>query len=106
MNKQTRKELAKIKTATDVKYHEPLKYFFSKETMRFFGDTMKSFGVRWINGKRVMYRKPSASVDVFGTWKTAGRAYFNAWVLTFDKDWNLKMESIHGEELDLIFAEV
>lgn len=40
----------KIKTASDLKWHveqsgnEP--YFFTRETMKFFGDTMRNYGVR------------------------------------------------------------
>ena len=33
------------------------RYFFSRDTMRFFGDTMKSFGVRHIDGRVIVYRK-------------------------------------------------
>lgn len=32
-------------------------YFFSRETMRFFGDTMKSFGVRNVDGRVFVYRR-------------------------------------------------
>jgi hypothetical protein len=32
-------------------------YFFSRDTMRHFGDTMKSFGVRHIDGRVILYRK-------------------------------------------------
>lgn len=54
-------------------------HFFDRDTMKFFGDTMRSFGVRVIDGVTYLYRKPSARVNVFGTWKTAGRAFFGAW---------------------------
>ncbi len=33
--------------------------FFSRPTMQFFGDTMKMFGTRTIDGKVYVYRKPS-----------------------------------------------
>lgn len=32
-------------------------FFFSKETMAFFGDTLKNFGVKTINGHIYVYRK-------------------------------------------------
>jgi hypothetical protein len=61
-------------------------HFFDRDTMRFFGDTMRSFGVCTIDGSRYLYRKPSAIVNVFGTRKRAGRDYFNAWLVTDDFD--------------------
>ena len=48
------------------------RFFFSRATMRFFGDTMKSFGVKRIAGAVYLYRKPNAVVNVFGTWRRAG----------------------------------
>jgi len=54
-------------------------YFFTRNTMRFFGDTLRSFGVRTWNNKRIMYRKPTAAVNVMGTWKKCGREFFNCW---------------------------
>jgi hypothetical protein len=40
----------KIKTASDLKYqyqlNNPDGHFFDRETMRFFGDTMRNYGVR------------------------------------------------------------
>lgn len=32
-------------------------YFFSRQTMKFFGDTMKSLGTKTINGQVYVYRK-------------------------------------------------
>jgi hypothetical protein len=57
------------------------RYFFERKTMRFFGDTMRSFGARTIGGNVYLFRKPSASVNVFGRHHTAGRQFFNAWRL-------------------------
>ena len=54
-------------------------HFFDRDTMKFFGDTMRSFGSRRIDGVLYLYRKPSAQVNVFGAWKTVGRDYFGAW---------------------------
>jgi len=76
----TKETLKDIKTASDVKYALPeSSYFFSRDTMRFFGDKMTSFGVKWDDGKRILYRKPSAMVNVFGTWKRAGNEFSRKW---------------------------
>ena len=48
------------------------RFFFSRATMKFFGDTMRSFGVKRIAGDVYLYRKPDAAVNVFGTWRRAG----------------------------------
>jgi hypothetical protein len=68
-----------IKTPSDVRMFymsrdctsEP-RYFFSRDTMRFFGDTMRSYGIKRLDGVVYMYRKPSASVNVFGRTELAG----------------------------------
>ena len=52
-------------TPSELKYHveqaDPGTHFFTRFTMRFFGDTMKNFGVRQteINGRKAwaLYRK-------------------------------------------------
>ena len=76
----TKETLKEIKTPSDVKCAlSNDSHFFERKTMKFFGDKMTSFGVRTVNGKRVLYRKPSAMVNVFGTWKVCGRTYFRAW---------------------------
>lgn len=72
--------LKHVKTASDVKFAlKSENYFFERKTMKFFGDKMTSFGIKTVNGKRYMYRKPSAKVNIFGTWKTTGKDFFNAW---------------------------
>lgn len=53
--------------------------FFSHGNMRFFGDTMKSFGVFTAGGKRYLYRKPSAMINTFGKRKRAGREFATIW---------------------------
>ena len=53
--------------------------FFDRSTMEFFGDKMSSFGTTCIADEIYLYRKPTASVNVFGKTKTAGREFFNAW---------------------------
>ena len=37
--------------------HNPEGFFFSRKTMRFFGDTMRNFTVRDMEGYWVLYRK-------------------------------------------------
>lgn len=54
-------------------------HFFDRRTMQFFGDRMASYSTIEHGGQTYMFRKPSASVNVFGRWHTAGRAYFNCW---------------------------
>lgn len=82
--------------------NEP-RYFFDRDTMRFFGDTMKSFGARRIDGKVYLYRKPSARVNVFGTWKTAGRDFFNAW--HFDPE-TYDLHNCSTEETSLVYQAI
>jgi hypothetical protein len=39
-------------------YHNPESFYFDRKTMRFFGDTMKNYGVRRISANTVeLYRK-------------------------------------------------
>lgn len=59
-------------------------FFFTRRTMRFFGDTMRSFDCAYIDGETYLFRKPSAYVNVFGTWKLAGETHFNIWRYDFD----------------------
>ena len=63
-----------IKTPSNVRmFYEsahPDGYFFSRETMRFFKDTMKSYGIRRIDGIVYLYRKtPLARSGRFAVWK-------------------------------------
>jgi len=98
----TQETLNQVKTATDVKYALQDSYFFSRDTMKFFGDKMSSFGVRTINGKRYLYRKPNAYVNVFGTWKQAGRDFFGAWELIPKHD-HLELKVLSSEEKHEIY---
>lgn len=61
-------------------------YFFSKDTMRFFGDKMSSFGVEYRGSTTYLYRKPTVTVNVFGTKRRVGREFFNAWEVDIDGD--------------------
>lgn len=67
-------------------------YFFNRSTMRFFGDNMRSFGVRSMDGERYMYRKPTAMVNVMGSWTRAGWRFFSAW----------KVVPVDSENVDLV----
>ncbi len=55
------------------------RHFFDRNTMKWFGDRMSSFGTRRINGAIYLYRKPNSIVNVFGKRTRAGREFFNAW---------------------------
>ena len=56
-------------------------FFFSRGTMRFFGDTMASFATLLDDdGVTVMYRKPGASIRVFDEpSKVTFELGFNCW---------------------------
>lgn len=54
-------------------------HFFSKDTMRFFGDRITSFTTVDYDGDTYLCRRPTATVNVFGSKKRCGRTYFNAW---------------------------
>lgn len=55
-------------------------YFFSRKTMKFFGDRMSSFNVKQWHGLTVLYRKPTATItNMRGERVCAGKQYFNAW---------------------------
>ena len=80
-------------------------HFFDRATMRWFGDTMRSFGTTTIDGAVFLYRKRNASVNVFGEWKTAGipGEFFNAW------KWNPELCELSCCDLattDLIFTKL
>lgn len=48
------KSLSELKYANEVAGH----CFFSRDTMKFFGDTMKTLGMIRFEGKQYIYRKP------------------------------------------------
>lgn len=76
------------------------RYFFERKTMKFFGDTMSSFGARTIDGTVYLYRKPSAVVNVFGRRTIAGREFFNAW--RFDPQ-TFDLHCCRAEETQRVF---
>lgn len=48
------KTLSELKAANEAAGN----YFFSRDTMKFFGDTMKTLGLIRFEGKQYIYRKP------------------------------------------------
>lgn len=69
-------------TVSQIKHHNE-GYFFSRNTMKFFGDKMSSFGVRTFEGKRILYRKPTACVKTpFSGTQQAGKNFFSCWEVT------------------------
>jgi len=70
---QTSKTMeTKIKTPTiyDIKYatQEKEPHFFDRQTLKFFGDTMKNFGVFQEDGEIFIYRKKPVKHGLTGTW--------------------------------------
>jgi hypothetical protein len=66
-------------SVSDIKYYNK-GYFFSRDTMKFFGDKMSSFGVRTYDGRRILYRKPNAYVKTpFSGVQKAGKLFFSCW---------------------------
>ena len=62
-----------IKTPFDIKRyhlkHYPDSYFFEPKTMKFFGDTMKNFGIFTDDeGYKYLYRKKPVKHGLTGTW--------------------------------------
>ncbi len=99
----TEQTIGQLKTASDVKYAlNDSSHFFARKTMRFFGDKMTSFGVRTINGKRYLYRKPNAYVNVFGTWKQAGKDFFNCWQIVPKHD-HIELMIVSDSEKDAVY---
>ena len=102
----TSETINQIKSASDVKYAlRDDNHFFDRSTMRFFGDKVTSFGVRTVNGKRYMYRKPSAQVNVFGKWKTAGREFFNAWEIVPKHD-HVELRHVDKSEKEEVYQSI
>jgi len=78
-------------------------HFFERETMRFFGDTMRSFGSIIIGGELFLYRKPSAMVNVFGRKQRAGREFFNAWIIDQESG---NLSSANDEQKNAVWFEI
>lgn len=65
-------------SVSDIKHHNN-GHFFSRSNMKFFGDKMSSFGVRTFEGKRILYRRPTAYVRTFTGVQQAGKTFFSCW---------------------------
>lgn len=61
-------------------------HWFDDSTMAFFGDTMASFQVFQDRGKILFYRRPSATVNVFGRTERVGFDATFFGVYEFDPD--------------------
>lgn len=102
----TEETLKDIKTPSQVKYAlKEDSYFFSRKTMKFFGDNMTSFGIKTIDGMRIMYRKPSAWVNVFGTRKQAGRDFFGAWQIIPKND-HLDIQPLTEKQKESVYNQI
>lgn len=80
--------------------------FFSRPTMRFFGDCMSSFACHEVDGKWYMYRKPDALVDCFGSFHPVTdnpTTFFGLWEVTQDRAGFYHLRGIHGETEKLAF---
>lgn len=58
-------------TIADIKYAMQKRgsHFFDRATLKFFGDTMKNFGVYTEDGQTLVYRKNPAKHGLTGTWR-------------------------------------
>ena len=90
-------------SVSDIKYYSK-GYFFSRDTMKFFGDKMSSFGVRTFDGKRILYRKPTAYVQTpFSGVQKAGRAFFNCWEVTVKNEMEVNLMLVTDDFKDLFY---
>jgi len=89
-------------SVSDIKHHST-GYFFSRNTMKFFGDKMSSFGVRTYNGKRILYRKPTAYVKTpFSGIQRAGKSFFGCWEVTVKSESEVNIMPV-SEDLKNLF---
>ena len=76
--------------------------FFTKDTMRFFGDKMSSFSVFEYKETIYLYRRPSAFVNApFSGHVRAGRTFFNCW--KFEEN---RLHSCPDDETTFIYEEI
>lgn len=83
----------KIKNASDLKFHheqaDPDSNFFTRDTMKFFKDTMKNFGVHYVfEGKYIELRRRTLPHK----YASAHVAYFDA--VTFLRVHKYKLETL------------
>ena len=90
-------------SVSDIKYYNT-GYFFSRSTMNFFGDKMTSFGVRTYNGRRILYRKPTAYVKTpFSGIQKAGKTFFSCWEVTVKNESEVDLIPITGDFKKLFY---
>lgn len=77
-------------------------HFFDRATMRWFGDTMKSFGCTQVDGVDYMYRRRTAEVNVFGKWQTAGREFFGCYSIT-EKNGRVDVSSVDDDTREKVY---
>lgn len=98
MNTLRKEDVLKM-NPSDIRHHYRAHgHFFERSTMKFFGDTMASYGVRTLNGERFMYRKPNATVNVFGDRRRAGRQHFNVWRVVIQDSYEIDLIGATDEE--------
>ena len=90
-------------SVSDIKYYST-GYFFSRSTMKFFGDKMSSFGVRTYGGRRILYRKPNAYVKPpFSGIQKAGKTFFNCWEVTVKSENEVDLMPVSKEFKKLFY---
>ena len=103
MRQFTKENVAQLKNSTQVKYAlREDSHFFNPRTMKSFGDRMESFGVSTIDGKRYMYRKPSATVKTYSGIRKAGRDFFSIWEIVPSGSY-VELDCIVGSEKDDLY---
>jgi len=78
--------------------------FFDRKTMRFFGDTMRSFGIRHLDGKTYIYRKPVAYVNApFSGRVKAEKNFFGCWEVVCNSD-GVDISAVSQETKERIYT--
>ena len=91
-------------SVSDIKYYNR-GYFFSRSTMNFFGDKMTSFGVRTYNGRRILYRKPTAYVKTpFSGVQKAGKTFFSCWEVVLKSENEIDLMPISDDFKNLFYS--
>ena len=100
--KLTKESILKM-SVSDIKYYNK-GYFFSRSTMKFFGDKMSSFGVRTYNGMRILYRKPTAYVNTpFSGRQKAGKNFFICWEVVLKNESEVGLMPVSDDFKNLFY---
>ena len=90
-------------SVSDIKYYNK-GHFFSRSTMKFFGDKMSSFGVRTYNGRRILYRKPTAYVNtLFSGRQKAGKTFFNCWEVVLKNENEIDLMPVSNDFKNIFY---